>query len=827
MSEKDFNTNNFDMDGLDLNEDFSLESILAEYKSDAYIVSQKKTPKDILNAETEKIVNEARGIKMKDNGASPQAAEKETEYAKDTEKSVKGRESVFDFKSGFDTENAEGGSKGLSQKQHGESQGSTASENGSDAYRSESKAYDTLGFAENADKTPQKEDISKLNDDKSEEKDPKEYYENLTDDDLAFFNSFEYASKNAETKHEKEVGEAIEKETGREEKAKNSAVIKIFDSSRKKYENKAKDDSASEDDWENISFDDRYDDDDADVTDDKNVKSADEEEIEEPNLAEAYGKFASGIRSMSLRSGISFIICVLMAIITFTFDKNGTAPFGIGGNSVIVYGILLIMQIFVMILCVDIIVTGLRGIFKGAVGIETLVAISCILTVIQTATFMMNPAADASAPFCVVSASSALFALRGKRSYRIAIRDTLRSAVSSATPHGIVLEDDVIDERSVLKKTTNTVEGFYRNLMQMDISERAYSLYAPMIIAIIIVFAVIDTASSKKSPGFIYDLTALFAISASFTGMMSYSLPFKKIAGKARNSGAAIAGWGGACDIADADSAIIADDDIFPPGTLALGGVKIFDGISQQKAITYTASIVIASDSGVAKVFAELLKSQGYAMTRVEDFACYTGGGIGGNIHGERVLVGSAAFMNLMGIRVPDSINAKNAIFTAINNQLIGVFAINYTPANSVQKALVSILKTKVSMLFAVRDFNLTPAMLQQKFKVSMAEVEQLPIEECYKITENDVANGKRVAAIASRGGLGPMAEIILMGTQLKLIATLTTIVSIIGSVIGVLLIFGLFLTDLYHSVTAGNILIYMFLMYLVVWIISSLIRRK
>ena len=294
-----------------------------------------------------------------------------------------------------------------------------------------------------------------------------------------------------------------------------------------------------------------------------------------------------------------------------------------------------------------------------------------------------------------------------------------------------------------------------------------------------------------------------------------------------KRTGCALAGWGGACDMADSDAALITDEDIFPVGTVSLSGIKLFEGTSQKKAILYTASLIIRSDSGLSKVFSELLRSQNMAAREVDDFTCYEGGGIGGVIDGENVLVGSGGFMNLMGIRVPESVNTKNTVFTAVNDELAAVFTINYVPANSVQSALVSILNTRVNMLLAVRDFNVTPDMIQKKFKVSMEGVEYIPVEDSYRVSDAKTAEERGTSAILCREGLAPFSEVITRGRLLKLVTDINTVISIVGSAIGLILMFFLCWTSAFASASAGYAFIFMMALEICVLLMSQIARRS
>ena len=75
--------------------------------------------------------------------------------------------------------------------------------------------------------------------------------------------------------------------------------------------------------------------------------------------------------------------------------------------------------------------------------------------------------------------------------------------------------------------------------------------------------------------------------------------------------------------------------------------------------------------------------------------------------------------MNLMEVPLPQGLNVKNAVFCAIDGELAGIFALNYTLPDTVFPSLTSLLRERVGPVLATRDFNLIPAMLQQRFKLA------------------------------------------------------------------------------------------------------------
>jgi hypothetical protein len=254
--------------------------------------------------------------------------------------------------------------------------------------------------------------------------------------------------------------------------------------------------------------------------------------------------------------------------------------------------------------------------------------------------------------------------------------------------------------------------------------------------------------------------------------------------------------------------------------------MKVFKDVEPDKAIRYTSSLVSASQSGLSKVFEELARNQQLSLVRVDDFNCYEGG-IGGIIRGDKVLTGSSAFMTLMGVHIPESMNIKNAVFTALNNKLMCVFAVGYKPKASVRRAIMDILHTGIKLFFAVRDFNITPLMLMQKFKIELDGIEYMPIEETYNISQKDPGGSERICAVIFRDGLSVFGEVITGGRRLRIVSNICTAISVMASLLGVLLVSFLCFNGALASASAGNLLIFSLCMLIIVILVSGFVKNK
>ncbi len=807
---------NFDSD-----ETFSLESILAEFKSQAYMDGDKRTPSELLQKRTDDIINEIRkevGTLSANEQHQTEPAEKYadgnvaadhtgTEQKKAPNAIKRDSAARPEYTDSIKSDELpdihriqEKNSSEIPGKKDYEGYGGEDSANiqdKSDLFSE--KRIELKGDTAPAGKPAHIQDAVKQNG-----KDGEPVTDSISDDDLRFFEDFEFSDGDTK-RFEPIVEDKIRQSEEIEEREDGGGVFsRLFGHRSREYDD--------------------HDDDGGEL-----LPSEDDiDEAKEPqDMRSEAARFAAKIRPLRISALSAAVLCILMLIISQLFASGKSLPFGIGTNAGVTTGILLIMQMLTMIAGIDVLISGVDDIVKGRPGTESLVLLSNLISVIDG--FVMLISADFSngLPFSLISSWSLFFAIWARKSYYMAMCDSIKSSQASASPYGVISEDKSIQDRAVLKKIQGATKGFYSRLIEADFCETVYNRAAPLFIVVSVIFGLLTSVVRGRSADVAHTMSVMTTVSAAFPAAMAFALPFRYASVRAKRSGSAIAGWGGASDIYYADGALLTDDDIFPVGSVSMSGLKLFEGVSQRKAIVYTSSLIIASGSGLTRVFQELLKSQGYAARQTNDFACYDGGGLGAVIDGERVLIGTGAFMNLMGIRVPDSLNDKNSVFTAINGELAAVFTINYVPANSVRSALIALLNTKTNILFAVRDFNVTPNAIQQKFKVSMEGVEFVPVETVYRLSDAAAPKDAGASAILCRGGLAPFAEVITRGRLLKIATELNTLISVAGSAVGLLIMLFLCWNASFTSASVMNVFLYMMVIEFCVLLSSQIVRKR
>ena len=239
-----------------------------------------------------------------------------------------------------------------------------------------------------------------------------------------------------------------------------------------------------------------------------------------------------------------------------------------------------------------------------------------------------------------------------------------------------------------------------------------------------------------------------------------------------------------------------------------------------------TATLIRDSGSGLAKLFHDQLRSMGGLLRRAGELTCHEGGGLSSTIRGDEVLVGSAAFMKLMKVRLPQGLNVKNAVFCAIDGKLTGIFALSYALPDTVFPALDALMLEKVEPVLATRDFNLIPAMLQQRFKLAADKMAFPSVERRRELSDPEQTHDGVLTALLCREGLLPFAEAITTAKRLRWAARLGACLCCAGSLLGMLL--AAYLTGLgaYTSLSPLSLLVYMLTWLLPVWFLSGWVHR-
>lgn len=541
----------------------------------------------------------------------------------------------------------------------------------------------------------------------------------------------------------------------------------------------------------------------------KEAREKEPENVPELTAEEAAKQYASGVASLRRRMIPAFALSVVMALLLF-LGGGSLGPEALRGGRTL-WILQAAMQLAVMILGLDVLAKGVTDLLSAKPGCETVVLLANIAAEIDAVLMISGHGGEPGLPpYCVTAAFTLAFALWGSYCRRSAFRETIRAMRLASVPTVVSSEDKLAEEGSILNKKLGTAKGFLQRATEPDLPERFYHKAVPPCLLLLLVLAL--AAAYLSGTGAIFRcLAALSCAAAAMSATMVYARPFFLTAKRLSLSGAALAGWRGAEDMAKAVGLVIRDLDIYPENSVILNGMKVLSGAHVEKVVAYTGSVILATGSGLRRVFGELMRQYAAPLYRVEDFDCGTEGGVSAFIGAEQVLVGTGAYMNLMGIRVPGSVDVAGAVYTAIDHELCGVFIVNYLPQELVQNALYRLESGRMRPIFAIRDFNISPSMMIQKFRLNEGSISFLPPENRYQLSVEPETEGKP-AALLSREGLWHYSETARGGRRLWRTTRRALLMTVLGAVLGVLIVFISCARGAFASVSPVKLLLAMLL---------------
>ena len=479
---------------------------------------------------------------------------------------------------------------------------------------------------------------------------------------------------------------------------------------------------------------------------------------------------------------------------------------------------------FGLLLAGDVLLTGLKRMFRGRVGMDSLAALSALFTLLDGA--MLALRSGNRMPYTAVVLTGSWMLLHGAYHKKCGLRLSCRTAAASAQPYRVTQDVGKWNGRDTYTKWVGDAEGFGSQIQTDDGVQRLFSRVCPLLLLGDIILALLATVAAGHPDNLMWGLSALFTVTAAFGGGLAYGRPFHKVARRLAQSGATLAGWPGIARSRRGERVLITDTDLFPPGYVELNGYKVLGGFPMERVVAYTATLIRDSGSGLTKLFHDQLRSLGGLMRNAERLCCYEGGGLSATIRGDQVLVGSAAFMKLMDISLPVGLNVKNAVFCAIDGELAGIFALNYSLPDTVFPALEELMGEKVGPVLATRDFNLIPAMLQQRFKLAADKMDFPPVERRRELSDPGQDHNPELTALLCREGLFPFAEAVTAAKRLRWAAWVGGALCCVASVLGLALGAYLVSVSAYGSLSPLNLLTYMVTWLAPVWFLSGWVHR-
>lgn len=458
---------------------------------------------------------------------------------------------------------------------------------------------------------------------------------------------------------------------------------------------------------------------------------------------------------------------------------------------------------------------SLGDLLKGRFTVNTLLTLTFAACLIDSVFCLKELRVPCCAAFSL-EMTMAMWARLQKHNTEMAQMDTMRKAVRL---HGIVRVENYYEGKDGLLRKEGEVSDFMDTYNKMPAPEVVQSVYAVLSLLVCIGISVFAGMLHGLSMGVqILSTSLLVAVPASF--FVSVSRPMAILETRLHMVGTVLCGWEGVKDLCGKAVFPISDLDLFPQGSTKLNGVKFYGHRNPDEVVSYTTSVIHAAGGGLVPVFDQLLKSRSGQLYPVHSFRNYGDGGIGGEVEGLPVLVGTMGFLQDMGVEIPEGTMVNQAVYAAVDGELCAVYAMSYAKMRSAAAGLVTLCGyRKLKPLKLSGDFMLTESFLRAKFNVKTSRIVFPDRDTCQKLQQHPIDPDEPVLALTTREELVSVAYAITGARALRQATKLGVIIHLIGGTLGLIIMLVLGYLGSTQLLTPVNILLYQ-----LIWAVPGLL---
>ena len=480
----------------------------------------------------------------------------------------------------------------------------------------------------------------------------------------------------------------------------------------------------------------------------------------------------------------------------------------------VIFSQVLAMLVSALLGC-NLMLDSLGDLLKGRFTVNTLLTLTFAACLADSAFCLQELRVPCCAAFSL-EMTMALWARLQRHNTEMAQMDTMRKAVRL---HGIVRVENYYEGKDGLLRTEGEVSDFMDSYSKMPSPEVVQSVYAVLSLLVCIAIAVFAGMLHGLSMGVqILSTSLLVAVPASF--FVSITRPMAILEARLHMVGTVLCGWEGVKDLCGKAVFPLSDLDLFPQGSTKLNGVKFYGTRNPDEIVSYTASLIRMAGGGLVPVFEQLLASRNGSILPVENFRNYGDGGIGGEVDGEPVLLGTLDFLQDMGVTVPEGTMINQAVYAAIDGHLCAVYAISYAKMRSAAAGLVTLCGyRKLTPLKLSGDFMLTESFLRSKVNVGTNRMAFPDRDTSRKLEQRPVDPDEPVLALTTREELISAAYAITGARALRQATKLGVIIHLIGGTLGLVIMVVLGYLGSTELLTPINILLYQ-----LIWAVPGLL---
>jgi hypothetical protein len=409
----------------------------------------------------------------------------------------------------------------------------------------------------------------------------------------------------------------------------------------------------------------------------------------------------------------------------------------------------------------------------------------------------------------------AIWATYNRRNAEIGMMDTLRKA---ARLDSVVCVADYYQGKPGICTGRGEVEHFMDYYNRPSTPEKVLNWYAFVTLLVSLAAGIMGGVRHGFSTGVQLCATSLL-VGMPATAFLSVTRPLAILEKRLHRLGAVLCGWKGVRAAVHKAAYPLEDKDLFPAGAVRLNGMKFYGDLNSDLVLAYTTAMIKANRGALVSLFSQLLDSRNGFYYTVNGLTSHPGG-ITGEIGEDHVMVGTLEFMRNMGVDLTEAKQMDLAVYTAIDGQLAGVFAVNYQKSRSTVAGLRTLCGYPgLTPVVNCEDFILSASFVQKKYGINPRRMAFPSREERREMAMREAGDVDPVIALTTKDGLAPKAFAVTGARVLRSALKVGVAVHMVGGIIGLLAMLALAWVGPQNILTPSTILVYE-----LIWMIPGLL---
>ena len=311
----------------------------------------------------------------------------------------------------------------------------------------------------------------------------------------------------------------------------------------------------------------------------------------------------------------------------------------------------------------------------------------------------------------------------------------------------ITRELETKDAKILLKRKAGITDDYLEHATSKDNSGSKVFVLGSISVFIIILCGVFSYLTGENAIDTAGIVCGTAALCAPFSATMAGAMPIRRMQRRLSKIGAVVPGYSAAQQVCEANCVVLEGRELFPKSSVVLHGIKTFERERIDKAILYTASLLIQSCDTMAHMFMSVIQNNTEMLYEVDSVEYEAGLGYSYWIDKTRMLLGTREYLMARDVAIPSldyesrytKTSTRDAIYLAVSGKLYAMFVISYSPDAEAKGVLKRCVKEGINILVHTRDFNLTDERIARLYKIPktmVAVIRESDVAELTKRTE-------------------------------------------------------------------------------------------